>query len=200
MKKYTEKTIKYYDNITNAYIKGGAAVVLKDKIDRFIELLPGKKILDVACGPGHDTDYLNRMGFDCLGIDLSKKMIEFARQNFKGKFELMDFFDLKLGNNSFDGMWCSSIFVHIEKDDLPELLENSRKALKKNGILGIITAQKQKRIKNQNDTRTYTMFDKKELEDYLKMAGYKILLSEIFCYGGKNRIFVISKKIYVLSR
>lgn len=122
-------------------------------------------------------------------------MIKLARQNFKGKFKVMDFFDLKLENDSFDGMWCSSIFVHIKKDDLPELLKNSRKVLKNDGILGIITAQKQKRIKSQNDTRTYIMYDEKELENYLKEAGYKILLSEVFPYGGKNRIFVISKKV-----
>lgn len=194
MKKYTKKTIKYYDDIASDYIKSSAAIVLKDKIDKFINLLPGKKILDVGCGPGHDTNYLTRMGFDCLGIDLSEKMIELARQNFKGKFELMDFFDLKFEDDSFDGMWCSSIFVHIKKDDLPKVLESFRKVLKNNGILGIITVQKQKRIKNRDDTRTYIMYDKKELENYLKEAGYGVLLSEIFFYGGKTRIFMICKK------
>ncbi|MBU4274704.1 class I SAM-dependent methyltransferase [Patescibacteria group bacterium] len=196
MKRYTQKTIKFYDAIADTYIKNGAAVVLKDKIDRFIKLLPGKKILDVACGPGHDTDYLTRKGFDCLGIDLSEKMIELARRNFKGKYEIMDFFDLKLRNDLFDGMWCSSIFVHIKKSDLPKLLKNSKTILKNNGIIGIITAQKQKRTKNKNDIRMYTMFEKKELENYLERAGFEILYTEIFLYGGKNRIFIISKKIY----
>lgn len=195
MKNYTERTIKYYDRIANAYIKSGGAVVLKNKINRFVELLPGRKILDVACGPGHDTDYLSRMGFNCLGIDLSKKMIQLARQNFKGKFKIMDFFNLKLKNDSFDGMWCSSILVHIKRGDLPKLLENSRKVLKNNGILGIITAQKQKRVRKQDDTRMYTVFEKKELGHYLEKAGYKILISETFSYGGKNRIFMISKKV-----
>lgn len=200
MKKYTKKTIKFYDDIAEKYIKSDATVVLKDKIDGFIKLLPGKKVLDVACGPGHDTNYLTRKGFDCLGIDLSKKMIDLALQNFKGKYGVMDFFNLKLAANLFDGMWCSSIFVHVKKDDLPKLLENSKKVLKNNGIIGIITAAKQKRIKDRKDTRTYTMYEKEELEDYLKKAGYETLLSEIFSYGGKNRIFMISKKINFKSR
>lgn len=196
MKRYTRKTIKFYDDIAERYIKSDAAVVLKDKIDRFIKLLLGKKVLDVACGPGHDTDYLTRKGFDCLGIDLSEKMIDIARQNFKGKYEIMDFFNLKLRDNLFDGMWCSSIFVHIQKKDLPRLLKNSKKVLKNNGVIGIITAAKQKRIKDRNDTRTYTMYEKEELENYLEKAGFKTLFAEIFPYGEKSRIFIISKKIY----
>lgn len=195
MKKYTRKTIKFYDGIAEGYIKSEAAVVLKDKIDRFIKLLSGKKVLDVACGPGHDTDYITKKGFDCLGIDLSKKMIDLAMKNFKGKYKIMDFFDLNLGDNLLDGMWCSSIFVHIKKNDLPKILKKSLKILKNIGIIGIITAEKQKRVKNKNDVREYIMYGKEELEGYLKKAGFKILFSETFSYGGRSRVFIISQKL-----
>jgi len=193
MKKYTRKTIKYYNNIANDYFRSSAAVVLKDKIDKFINLLPGKKVLDVGCGPGHDTDYLTKRGLVCLGIDLSEKMIEIAKQNFRGKFEVMDFFNLRFEDDSFDGLWCSSVFVHIIKNDLPKVLRNFRKLLKNNGILGIITVQKQEIKRDKKDSRIYVMYDKKELEDDLKRAGYKILASTTFIYGGKKRLFTICK-------
>ncbi|OGM55924.1 hypothetical protein A3F62_05090 [Candidatus Woesebacteria bacterium RIFCSPHIGHO2_12_FULL_44_11] len=195
MKKYTQKTINYYDAIADAYTKSTAAVVLRDQIGRFAELLPGRKVLDIACGPGHDTNYLNEKGYNCVGIDLSRKMIEIARNKFKGRFEVMDFFDLKFENNSFDGLWCSSIFVHIHKNDIRGLLNKAKRVLKRNGIIGIITARKQKRVKDKSDTRTYRMFDEKELENYLQKAGFKIILGEIFTYGGKERIFMIFKRI-----
>lgn len=194
MKEYTKKTIKFYDGIAEKYINSGAAVVLKDKIDKFIKLLPGKDVLDVACGPGHDTDYLTKRGFNCLGIDLSERMIGLAKKNFEGEYEVMDFFDLKLGDGLFDGMWCSSIFVHIKKNDLPKLLKDSTKALRVNGIIGIITAAKQKKVRDKSDTREYVMYDKKELEGYLEKTGFKILFAEIFPYGGRNRVFIIAKK------
>jgi len=193
MKRYTEKTIKYYNKIANDYFRSGAAVVLKDKIDQFISLLPGKKVLDVACGPGHDTDYLTRKGFNCLGIDSSEKMIRIAKQNFKGKFKIMDFFNLSFKANSFDGLWCSSVFVHVAKKDLPLLLESFKKILKNNGILGVITAKKQKIKKEKDDTRKYVTYKRKEFENYLMKSGYKILLSKIFIYGGKKRLFIISQ-------
>lgn len=92
MKKYTRETIKFYDKYINAYVKSGA-IVLDNKINKFIKELRGNAVLDVACGPGHDTDYLTKKGIDCLGIDLSKKMTEYAVKNFKGKFRVMNFFD-----------------------------------------------------------------------------------------------------------
>lgn len=193
MKRYTRKTINYYNNIANDYFRSSAAIVIKDKIDQFISSLSGKKVLDVGCGPGHDTNYLRKKGLDCIGIDLSERMIEIARQNFGKKFEIMDFFNLKFKNDYFDGLWCSSMFVHVARNDLPKILRNFRKVLKNNGSLGIITVQKQKVIKNKNDTRAYIMYGKKELEDYLRRNGYKILASETFIYGGKKRLFIIAK-------
>jgi ubiquinone/menaquinone biosynthesis C-methylase UbiE len=106
VKKYTLKTIKYYNLIAENYLHSEAAVVVKEKIDKFIRLLPGKRVLDVGCGPGHDTNYLTERGFECLGIDLSKKMIQIAKKNFKGRFKVADFFNLRFRDNVFDGLWC----------------------------------------------------------------------------------------------
>lgn len=195
MKQYTRKTIKYYESIADKYAKSDAAVVLTDKIDIFAKLLSGKKILDAACGPGHDTNYLTKKGFDCLGIDLSEKMINIAKHNFKGKYKIMDFLNLKFRDNSFDGIWCSSILVHIQKKDLPKIFKNSWKILKNNGLVGIITAAKQKRVPGNSDTRTYVMYSKKELKDCLINNGFNVLVSKIFFYGGRKRIFIIVKKI-----
>lgn len=79
MKKYTKKIIEFYDQHIEDYAKNGS-IVLKNKINRFIKQIRGLKVLDIACGPGHDTDYLTRNGIDCIGIDLSRKMIEFAKK------------------------------------------------------------------------------------------------------------------------
>ena len=193
MRRYTEKTIRYYNRIANNYFRSNAAIVIKEKIDLFISFLSGKRILDVACGPGHDVNYLTRKGFNCLGIDLSRKMINIARQNFKGKFKIMNFFNLNFKANSFDGLWCSSVFVHVAKRDLTPLLKNFKKILRNNGILGIITVKKQKIKRENGDARKYVMYRKKEFENYLMKNGYKILLSEVFIYGEKERLFIISQ-------
>lgn len=50
------------------------------KLVQRLELPRGAKIIDLACGKGRHSVYLNNLGFDVLGLDLSKKSIEFDKQ------------------------------------------------------------------------------------------------------------------------
>lgn len=193
MKEYTRKTVGYYDRIADSYVETTAAVVLKDKLDMFTKFLPGTRILDVACGPGHDTDYLTGRSFDAQGIDLSEEMIRIARSRHAGKFAVMDFFAMSFPQNSFDGIWCSSALVHVTPNDLPQLLGDFGKALVPNGILGVITVEQQKVLRDVRDTREYVMYSKEELEKQLRQTGYNILVSNTFSYGGKDRLFLLSR-------
>lgn len=194
MKKYTKNTVEFYNKNFENYATGCSAVVLKNKIDKFIKNINGNEILDVACGPGHDTDYLTRKGFDVLGIDLSKQMINYAKKNFKGKFRLMDFFDLKFKKNTFDGLWCSSGLTHVKKKDLDKILKGFSKVLKRKRVIGIIVPKTKKRTLNKkNDKRIFTMFYKKEIEEYLKKNKFKIISSEIFSYAKIKWILIIAK-------
>ncbi|MFI5130043.1 MAG: class I SAM-dependent methyltransferase [Chitinophagales bacterium] len=45
-----------------------------------LQLKPGSRILDVACGRGRHSRILAAMGFDVTGVDLSPASIEFAKQ------------------------------------------------------------------------------------------------------------------------
>ena len=45
-----------------------------------LKLPENSKIIDLACGRGRHSIYLNKMGFDVLGLDLSRQSIEYDRQ------------------------------------------------------------------------------------------------------------------------
>lgn len=45
-----------------------------------LELKPGSRVVDVACGRGRHSVILAAMGFDVTGIDLSPSNIEYAKQ------------------------------------------------------------------------------------------------------------------------
>lgn len=194
MKKYTKDTIKFYDKNIKAYIISHSAVVLKSQINKFIKEVQGDKILDVACGPGHDTDYLTKKGFHSLGIDLSKKMISYAKKNFKGKFKIMDFFDLKFKANIFDGIWCSSALTHVKKKDLKKVLKEFSRVLKKGGVLGIIVPRIKKRSARKENTRIFIIFYRYELKKHLIRNGFRIIYGEIFSFKNMKWIFVVAKK------
>ena len=56
------------------------AVFFLDNIIKNININNGQ-ILDVACGKGRHAKYLNHLGFNVTGIDLSKNSIEFANKD-----------------------------------------------------------------------------------------------------------------------
>jgi len=56
------------------------AVFFLDNIIKNINFNNGR-ILDVACGKGRHAKYLNHLGFNVTGIDLSKNSIEFANKD-----------------------------------------------------------------------------------------------------------------------
>lgn len=56
------------------------AQLFMQNLTRFLNLNPGDRILDLACGKGRHSIYLNRLGFDVTGVDLSPRSIEYAKQ------------------------------------------------------------------------------------------------------------------------
>ena len=55
-----------------------------DTLTSYLNLTTGEKILDLACGKGRHSIYLNKLGYNVTGVDLSKNSIEYASQ-FKNK-------------------------------------------------------------------------------------------------------------------
>src|SRR5438034_11636297 len=51
-----------------------------DNLISFLKPPPGAKILDVACGKGRHSVYLNKKGFQVAGFDLSPENIAHNRQ------------------------------------------------------------------------------------------------------------------------
>jgi SAM-dependent methyltransferase len=68
---------------------------------RFIGDLSGKGVLDAGCGEGYNTRLLARSGARMVGVDISRKMIEFARTEEEReplgiRYEVTSFTDLSL--------------------------------------------------------------------------------------------------------
>jgi SAM-dependent methyltransferase len=50
------------------------------KLVKHLDLKPGSRVLDVACGRGRHCKILASLGFDVTGFDISPKSIEYAKQ------------------------------------------------------------------------------------------------------------------------
>ncbi len=56
------------------------AQVFMDNLTNYLSLETGEKILDLACGKGRHSIYLNQLGYNTTGVDLSKNSIAYASQ------------------------------------------------------------------------------------------------------------------------
>lgn len=57
------------------------AQVFMDNLTHYLNLPEKAKVLDLACGKGRHSIYLNQLGFDVIGADLSENSIAEAKKN-----------------------------------------------------------------------------------------------------------------------
>ena len=200
MKKQIKEAIKAYDKIAEIYSKYTYSKLQQYQLTKFISLLKGKKILDVGCGCGRDIEYFLQEGFDAMGIDLSEEMLKQARKIVpKTKLKKVDFTDLKFKKESFDGIWSMASLIHIPRKEIVKVLKGFNKILTKKGILYLSLKEGKgeenlKKPKYNNEPRTYIYFTKREMHEYLKEAGFKIINSEINKAGDNIWLEIFAEK------
>lgn len=128
---------KYYHILYNNRNYQEAEAFLSKLIDFLKPNLPDK-IIDLACGKGRHSIYLNKLGYDVTGIDLSVNSIKEASlfANEKLKFEMADLRNLPY-NNAFEfGLNLFTSFGYFESDEVNiEVFLQFNKILKPNGII-----------------------------------------------------------------
>ncbi len=125
----------YYDpEIVARYVeRHGKNPKLLNKAEKFAKILPGKRVIDIGCGPGHDTYHFAKLGYQATGLDYSPEMIKSAKKLQESDdppdFRVGDMRDVgeMFDENSFDGAWLSASLLHIPEEDVPKVLKGVRK-------------------------------------------------------------------------
>ncbi|MFS4481717.1 SAM-dependent methyltransferase [Hyunsoonleella sp. 2307UL5-6] len=106
------------------------AQVFMDNLTQYLNLPEGGAILDLACGKGRHSRYLNKIGFNVTGIDLSENSIAFAKQfeNHRLQFEVHNM--CKPYPKQFDAVF--NLFTSFGYFDRDEDNLNTIKAIKAN--------------------------------------------------------------------
>lgn len=116
----------------------GEAELFINNLISYLKPSPDATFLDLACGKGRHSLFLNKKGYDVTGIDLSKNSIECAKtmENDKLHFYVHDMRKL-FRTNYYDyvlNLFTSFGYFDNEKDNLATISTVS-KALKPGGIL-----------------------------------------------------------------
>ncbi len=90
---------------------------------KLIGNVEGKKVLDIACGEGHNTRILAKKGAVVVGVDFSEILIQLARQmeakeNLGITYHVSDTASMKmLASNYFDLVTCFMALQDIENSE-----------------------------------------------------------------------------------
>ena len=92
-----------------------------------------KTLLEIGAGPGRDSSFFRRQGFQVTCVDLSPKMVELCQQ--KGlDAHVMDMVHLDFEQDSFDAVYALNSFLHLPKDEFQVALENVCNVLSPAGL------------------------------------------------------------------
>jgi demethylmenaquinone methyltransferase/2-methoxy-6-polyprenyl-1,4-benzoquinol methylase len=104
------------------------------QLERWIEELPPKRTLDVACGTGFMT---RRLRGEVTGLDQSDAMLDVAREQVpEATFAQGDALDLPFDDGAFERLFSSYFYCHLEEDDRVRFLAEARRVATELVIVG----------------------------------------------------------------
>jgi len=142
MKKYLVKNQNYWNS-------GYFAPNVESYIFRFYgyflkpnKITGRKKILDFGCGQGSAVNYFNKLGYNAIGVDISKTDLENARKfykKFKKKFiqvdpdpSIQNYYGFK---NNIDVVVAAQSLYFFKSSDLRICLNKIKSSMRKGGII-----------------------------------------------------------------
>ncbi len=200
MNKHYTFHLKFYNKKSTHYAKE-SGIVFSKLLDLFISKLKIKEVLDLGCGPGHDSNYFFEKGIKVAGIDASLSMINLAKNKYGEKIDFR--VDNALSRNFFrkysiKNVWISAMLMHLEKKDRMCFLKKLNRFMKKDSILGIIIPRKKssdmRKIKWEKSGGVFDTFSEKEARALIEMNNFKIIEIKKFNFHKFPWLFILSKK------
>jgi SAM-dependent methyltransferase len=103
----------------------------------FNTYVKGTKSLDFGCGTGRSSRFLKKYGFNVIGIDISKEMIDIAHSlDPSGSYYLIKDDDYsKLKTETFDLILSAFTFDNIQQQDKKQFFSVLKQLLNNTGVL-----------------------------------------------------------------
>jgi SAM-dependent methyltransferase len=135
-------TRESYDEIAATYTERMFAELAGKPLDRHLlnrlaEDVRGHGLVaDLGCGPGHVARDLHEQGVRMLGIDLSPRMIDWARKHSPDiEFRVGDMRALELPAGALAGIVAFYSLIHIDEREMGPTLRELRRVLTPGGLL-----------------------------------------------------------------
>lgn len=172
----------------------------KDLIEGLLDEIQGEKVLDLGCGIGVPFDrYLVGKDLDLVGLDISEKHIEMARENVpEAEFFVGDFFDQDFGKDSFDAIVSFYAIFHIPREEHQRLFRKIRHWLKDDGA-ALITLGPEEMDEHRGEIggeeMLWSSYSPEKNLEILEEAGFEILETYTEDYRDETHFWVLIKPL-----
>ena len=173
-----ESTIKYYNKNANLYFEQTKGGDMSANYNKFLMLLPkGASILDFGCGSGRDSRYFIEHGYRVTAVDGSQEMCDLASKYIGQPVQCMRFDELE-EESTYDGIWACSSILHVERKELPSIIQKMLRAINDNGVIYASFKLGDKEIVQEE--KYYNYITRDILEELLKQADPNARLKEYY--------------------
>lgn len=153
-------------------------------------------VLEIGCGNGRDALEIIKYTNNYLGIDISNRFIEIAKEKAPlGKFEIADIEYYTFPNN-IDIIFAFASLIHVQKESLKTVFKNMYNSLSDGGVIRISMKNNDiyKEVTKEDEfgTRTYYLYSKKDIEE---LAGnFLVIKSELNELRGQVWLEILLQK------
>ncbi len=140
------------------------------------------KMIDLGCGPGQTTRYLQEHGVnDLLGTDLSPEMVKVAQQAHPSlHFEVADMLALPYADGSFGAAVAFYAIVHFDEAGVKTAFEEIKRILKPDGqfLFSFHIGQQIVHLDNFLDYEVnvdFYFFEMEKITALLTETGFKLI-------------------------
>ena len=175
------------------------------ELKRYLNLVPGKEVLDLGIGQGRNSIPLAELGFNVTGVDYSTKCLEICK-NTCNKLNLVqsDIRTFDIEKYKYDMILSGYVLHFLHKNDSYKIIENIKNNIKNNGIvyISVFSLEDPRFIKHYTSSNfeildnnilhnkiddTYVSFFSKE-EILSLFSDFKtLLISDSYCLEQKDK-------------
>ena len=188
---------KYYHILYEHHDDEEAEYFMKNLI-HFLQLKKGDRILDLPCGKGRHSVFLNSQGLDVIGADLSKNSIDFAKkfENKTLRFRVHDMRNvISKKYKAIFNLFTSFGYFDEDKSNI-SILKNFKNAIDKDGhiIIDFLNISK-----ISNNLIKKEVFKKGGIEFHIKRYIKNGFLTKIITFQADNEEHSYMEKVQCLT-
>jgi SAM-dependent methyltransferase len=201
---YIAVTRDFYETNAERYASTTSGMLDLEWLERFSALLPKEaRILDVGSAGGRDSAWLAERGFQVTGIDIAPTFVDMAKRSVPAaEFRVMSITALDFPDESFAGVWCSCVLIHLTKEGAARALREIRRVLSPKGPLFILVkaglSEGFEGDPRYNDMKKYSSYYSEEelrgLLDGFDVVTVHSVDKPVDTYRAPDRLFVLATK------